>query len=234
MQIKVKTQYYPRLTEWHLKRALKWLNPFDLAGIESIRLLDEENLTPELQKQPFYLRGSVCLGQYIDRNTKKKKQQAYIDIYTRHLYLGIPSLFKFLPVATLRVAFGLAHEVGHHLLTRRGYIREPTEKFKPYYVDKGRHEEMANNYALGVIRSMSAIWYYRLGRRLSRLFSEWYFDYGAVVWEKREYKRAAYYWFCSYFNDPDNVEAAHGYKTALAKFNDSKTKSNNSFNRSAD
>lgn len=220
MRIKVSTEYYPRLTEWHVRRALTWINPLDLVGVESIHLLDEETLTTEARKQPFYLRDSVCGGEYLDQRNKRQKQVSRIKIYTRHLYHGIPSLFKLSPIATLRTAFVLAHEVGHHLIERRSYIYEPTEEYQPYGISKkydGRHERMANSYARDVLRSMCAVWYYRIGRWLGGFISRQYFYRGIVVWKKHQYRRAAYYWFCSYLADPDNTDAARGHMQAVTR-----------------
>lgn len=234
MKIKVETAYYPRLTEWHLHKALKWMNPLDMAGLDCIRLLAEETDDAKGSKQPDYLRSPVCIGKYYWPNPKLSKNLApHITIYTRAFYYGIPSIFKYSFLATLRMAFVLAHEVGHHLIARRGYVYEPTEKYKPFGVDDERREASANRYAIGLVRSMSKRWYYRIGHWLSNKISRWYSGFGLVAWEKGEYKTAAYYWFCSYCANPENVEAAGGYQQAVKRINLSEAKSNNSFNPTA-
>jgi hypothetical protein len=227
MRVKVETQYYPRLTEWHLRKVLAWMNPLDLAGVEFIHLLPEETESKSL-KQPAYLRSPVRVGKYFWPNPKMKNAEPpHISIYTRPLYYGIPSLLKYTPVATLRMAFVLAHEVGHHLIARRGYIIEPTEKYKPPGIRDERREGAANRYAVDLVRSISGRWYYRVGHWLSNKVSQLYYEFGVAAWEKSEYKRAAYYWFCSYCANPEDNEAAGGYQQAVARINLSIAKSNN-------
>jgi hypothetical protein len=233
MRLKVETKYYPRLTEWHLRRALRWMNPLDLAGIDFVRLLVEEQTDAKASKQPAYLRGHT-IGVYSNPNPKVKNAKApHITIYSRPFYYGIPSLFRYSQVATLRMAFVIAHEVGHHLIARRGYVYEPTERYKPYGIPDARQEGAANRYAVDVVRSMSAHWYYKVGHWMSNRISGWYYELGVAAWEKLEYERAAYNWFCSYFANPENHEASVGYKNAVARANSSGAKSNNGMHPTA-
>jgi hypothetical protein len=179
MRLKVETQYYSRLTAWHLRKVLAWMNPLDLAGIEFVRLLPEDAESKAL-KQPAYLRSPVSVGEYFMPNPKAKNAQpSHITIYTRPFYYGIPWPFMYTPVATMRMAFVLAHEVGHHLIARRGYVYEPTEVYKPPGSRNERKEGTANRYAVNLVRSMSARWYYRLGHWLGKKISEWYYEFGA-------------------------------------------------------
>jgi hypothetical protein len=218
MRIEVAAEYYPRLMKWHVRQALKWIDPVDSAGIEFIRLMDESPDDSEFGKQPAYFRGLRTGGMYM---LEYKDTPPHIILYTRSLYLGIPSIFKLTPVATLMVAFTLAHEIAHHVITKRGYIYEPTEKHKYNRFKKyDKYEEgMCNNYALEVIKKMSATWYYKIGDWLRRHISKHYSIRAEVVWEKQEYKRAAHYWFCAYLLDSENARAAHGYSQAAAKLN---------------
>jgi hypothetical protein len=215
MRIEVETEHHPRLTAWHVRQVLKWISPVDLEGIGSIRIMDESLDDPEA-KQPAYLRGTTTDGRYVLRNGVTPP---YILIYTRPLYLGIPSIFKLTPVATLRVASIIAHEVGHHLIVKRGYIYEPTEqsRFKSFKKHDEYVEAMCNNYALEVIKRMSDNWYYNLGNWLRRKLSNLYYLYGEIDWDKHDYKRAAHYWFCAYLLNKDNPKAIRGYLHAVAK-----------------
>lgn len=226
MKVKVETDYYSTLTEWHMRQALKWMNPLDLTGIAFIRLRPDVK-TDSKTTQPDYLRSPVCVGEYFKPNLKVKTAgPPHINIYTRPLYYGIPWLFKYSPVATLRMAFVLAHEVGHHLIARRGYVYEPTERYKADGIHDERQEGTANRYAVDLVRSMSQRWHYKVGHWLSNKISRWYYRLGAAEWEKGAYERAAYNWFCSHCANPENHDAAVGYRQALARINPSQTKSN--------
>jgi hypothetical protein len=61
MKLKVETDHYPRLTEWHLRQVLKWMNPLDLrASILSAfgpegRLIQEQVSSQTTSKAPSAL-----------------------------------------------------------------------------------------------------------------------------------------------------------------------------------
>src|SRR5262249_11762420 len=149
MRIKASTRYLPRLTQWHIRRSLKWTNPLDLAGVEIIRVMEEQPSEESLRKPtPFYLQDSACLGEY----KKRAKHLGSINLYTRNLYIGVPALFRVTPVATLRVAFTLAHEIGHHIVARRGFIYEPTEQFKLKEFNDEYQEALVNRFARDAVR----------------------------------------------------------------------------------
>src|SRR5215207_8641892 len=126
MRIEILTDYRPGLTLWHVRRVLRWIDPIDLEGVTSVRLLgdsaggaDDSNLTA-------YLAGVFIPGEY----EKVSKHTSRINLYTKYLYTAIPVPLTPTPMATLRVALVVAHEVGHHLIARRGHISSSKEKYK--------------------------------------------------------------------------------------------------------
>ena len=214
MRIKASTKYFPRLTEWHVRRCLKWASPLDLAGVEIIHLVDEQTSEKHLRKRPaFYLDRSGCLGEY----KKRARRTGSIYLYTRHLYFGVPALFMITPVATLRVAFTLIHEIGHHIIARQGFIYEPTEKFKLKEFNDPYQEALVDRFANDVLRRMLCKWQYRFGRWLSKKISGFYYQWGVVDWEQKDYDRAAYYWFFACQADQENEDAVRGWQQAVAK-----------------
>ena len=129
MRIEVKTTCFPRLTEWHTRRVLKWIGRRDLEGLEVIEVIDECPDDPEsLTVRPF-LRGFLNNGHYL---RKMKNRPAQVVVYARDVYFGIPTLLVATPLATLKLARTLIHEVGHHVIATRGYIYKPWEKYKPW------------------------------------------------------------------------------------------------------
>src|SRR5437016_4859196 len=128
MRIEIQTNYFPILTRWHIRKALKWIPPGDLDGLECIRLRDYEPDDPEASKQPAFLTGYLYNGYYF---RGKKGRSAAVAMYTRDLYFPIPSMFVLSPLAGLRIAERLAHEVGHHVLATRGFSRPRKPKHKP-------------------------------------------------------------------------------------------------------
>jgi peptidoglycan/xylan/chitin deacetylase (PgdA/CDA1 family) len=205
--------YYPRCTQWHVNRALMCVNPIDLDGIEAVKIVDEPPLSPKEKKQPYYLR-QIISGRYV---RKQQRQNAHILLFTKNLYFGLPLLLKFTPIATLQIAMTLAHEIGHHLISHRGYIYLSNEN----YADSEKREIMADRYAYEALRKMSSKWYYRYSLKFSFWLSNFYYDYGLVTWQNQEYDRSIYYWACAYALNPENIEALHGYKKAIVKRNSS-------------
>jgi hypothetical protein len=209
---------------------LKWANPLDLAGVELIRLIEEQPSEKSIRKPPpFYLQDSACLGEY----KKKAKRSGFINLYTSNLYRGVPVLFWVTPVATLRVAFTLAHEIGHHIVARRGFIYEPTERFKLKEFNDQYQEALVDRFARDTVRRMCRKWHYRLGRWLSKRISGFYYLQGTVDWDRKEYERAAYHWFCACHADLENDDAARGWQQAVARVNLSQGKSNKRLERTA-
>ena len=84
---------------------------------------------------------------------------AEVVLYARDVYFGIPKLLLLSPMATLKVARTLAHEVGHHVRATRGYIYKLWEKYKPWDgVRDPSEEKMADAYASDVLVSGLPRW----------------------------------------------------------------------------
>lgn len=215
MRIELEAKFLPRLTRWHVRRALRWMEPADVAGVELICLRDVDPRTAKLRQQsPDVWRYTVG-GSYVRR---REGRGVYIILYTRDLYLGVPLLLRFTPVATLGVAFALAHEIGHHLIAQRGYIYGAGERYKPLDAYDERAEKMCDRYAFNVKVRMVKRWYFRLANRLNRLLSDWYLARGEVCWGRRDYEQAAACWYRAFrFNC--NSPAADLYDKAMSKLN---------------
>ena len=221
MRIEVAGEYYPRLTRYHVRRALAWLSPAELAGLEFIRILDEDT-------EQAVRRGKV--GDIWARTTNGRYERriepagARVNLYARDLYLGVPLLFKPTPVATLRIAFTLAHEVGHHLANERGYIFSKREKYKRYGAYDEYEEKMCDRFAFIVTRRMLGSRRYQFGAWLRRQLSYWYAGIGDARWKRQKYEQAAFYWFCSFRHERDS-RVAELYDKAIAMLNPARSKS---------
>jgi len=186
---------------------LSWINQADLADIAFIKLMDKmpepSNDSPEWHQRATAEEFSVN-GLYL---AQQGDTPAHILLFIRDMYRGIPRLYWWTPVPTLRVGRTLAHEVGHHLIAQRGYIFQPGEK-----VDQDEYEEeMANRYAFSVIKKMSQRWYYRLGQRLAKDLASTYYALGILDWNEKKYKEAAESWYRAWNLDPDHQEAVDLY-----------------------
>ena len=119
-------------------------------------------------------------------------------------------MYWFTPVPTLLIAYSLAHEVGHHVVATRKYVTKAAGSAKT-----GEQEEnLANEYALSIIKRMSDRWYYRLGKWAISDLSEWHYISGMSSWKSKNYAKAAEHWLNAWALDANNNEAAYWHKRA--------------------
>jgi len=152
MRIEVEATCFPRVTKWHVWCVLAWFTQRDLEGLELIRVIDDCLYDPESAKVPPYLRGFLHNGHYL---RKMKDRPAQVVLYANDVYFGIPKLLMASPMATVKIARTLAHELGHHVIATRGYITNHWEKYKPRYGVRNPYEEkMADAYASDLMEKM--------------------------------------------------------------------------------
>src|SRR5215218_7857715 len=101
MRIETETNFLPRITKWHIRCVLNWIDPDHLKGLELIRVLDEYPDDPEYNRQPAYLRGFLYNGTYLKALPDRPAQ---IWVYSKDIYFGIPALLMPSPMAILRLA----------------------------------------------------------------------------------------------------------------------------------
>ena len=212
-------------TKWHVRRALAWVNPADLAGVDFLqiesKLPQADTTSPEWHKSATEADWSVN-GVYFH---SEGGSPAYIKLFIRDLYRGIPKIFWLTPVITLVVAQTLAHEVGHHLIAERGYVFTRGERITPSEYE----EEMAHRYAQFVIGKMKRRWYYRLAVRFTKHLAVWHSGQAYVDWKMGNYERAAESWYRSFHLDPDRVEEVHWYKCAREAAQTNRSKQDDKF-----
>jgi hypothetical protein len=208
MRIEIATTHFPRLTVWHVRKALKWLDPLDLKGLECVRLMDYKPDDPDVSRVPPYLTGFLYCGSYVKR---KGKRPASFALYTHDLYFGIPWLLAASPLAGLIIASTLAHEVGHHAIETRGYDGKSTSKIKLNSLVDSKKERAATAYASEAVNRMLNSWYYKCGRLLARLLSSFFFRIGNKAHWKGDFKRAAALEFRAYMINTDKVDAWQAY-----------------------
>ena len=186
MKIRNECTVSPRGLIRSVERGLDWINPMDLYGISFIRLMDElpkaTDRSPQWHKdlkKRFACLSGLYMGKY-------KNEPANITLYIRNLYRGIPSLLQLTPLPTLVIVGTLAHEVGHHLITTRGYIFQPTETFDHQEVV----EEFCDRYAFSIVNKMLAKSHYRVSSWILKELAGWYYNFASLDWKDKKYKDA--------------------------------------------
>jgi hypothetical protein len=215
MRIEVESTHFPRLMKWHVHRVLKWIDPRDLEGLESIKVIDDCPDDPEYIKLPRYLMGFLYNGHY---SSRKKDQPAQVVLYANDIWFGIPTLLIAAPMTTLRVARTLAHEVGHHLIATRGYIYKPSER---HHQSDGRRdpyaEKMADSYAADVINRMLRHLPYKLGNLMARRLSNSLYQWGLADYWAGDYQAAASKQARAETLNPENEDAGQCFRHAMEK-----------------
>jgi len=194
---------------------LKWFSVSDLEGLQCIRVIEECPDDPEYAKIQPYLRGFLYNGHYLRKVTNRPAQ---IVLYAQDVYFGVPKLLMASPMATLKVARTLAHEVGHHVIASRGYIYKPWEKYKPWSGVRDPYEEkMADAYASDVMERMLRGWPYRLGKLLARMLSAFLYKAGIQDYWDENYQAAASLEARAHSLNPENEDAGQCYRHAVEK-----------------
>lgn len=135
--------------------------------------------------------------------------QASITLNIEDIYKCIPRIYRWTPVATLIITQIMAHEVGHHVSSIKGYAVALTGRLdkKP-----DREEETrADCYAATVMAKMRRRWHYRLAAWAVEDLVQWH-DVAAILnWREGKYKEAADRWYKASVLDPHNTRFGYCY-----------------------
>jgi hypothetical protein len=226
MKIQVESSNIPSCMTWHVRRALKWIPATDLFGLDLIRLFEKYPVQNRVTGQPeasdptsppVYLGYKSSSGFYSQRFMTNPP---LIGLISEGLFAGLPGVFKYTPLATLRIAGVLAHEVGHHLIHTRGYVFNPNE------LRNGKNgaeaEGLADLYAAEKTARMAKRVSYKIAGPISCSLSTLYYQRGVLASEKEHYRRASYYFYCAYKLD-ESSDAGKAWKYVLAKVKTDKT-----------
>ena len=215
MLIELETSRFRRITNWHVRRVLRCINQEDLTSLHSIRVIDERPDNPEYAQRPKYLNGFLYNGHY---EFKTKDRAARVVLYANDIYFGIPRVMMYTPMATLKLARTLAHEIGHHIVATKGFIYKPWEKYRQWNgVIDPYEEKMVESYAADVLQKMLRNWPYKFGDFLTRKFANLLYSAGLQKYWDGDYIRSARLQFRAYHLCPTNEDAGQCYRHAIEK-----------------
>jgi hypothetical protein len=197
----------PKGAVWQLRRSLAWINNRDLEGLSRIELLDKMSKPPDKAPQRIKDAFAEGYGIYGIYHRATKSDSPYITLYIEDIYRGVPSIYWWTTVPTLLITSTLAHEVGHHVVAKRGYINKPAETRKYEEIE----EAFANRYAFSVWARMKQKWYYRIGEGVMESLAEWQYGCGIHDWNVGMYAEAAEHWRTAWTLNPDHKLAAEWY-----------------------
>jgi hypothetical protein len=189
-----------------VQRSIRWIHPADLIDLKYIVLIDE---LPDVSKQSasWYIearrKGTAVYGWYKPNDGSP----AAITLHVSEIYRGIPSLYWWTTVPTIVITQILAHEVGHHLIAKRGYLFSSVEKLIP----RKNEENAINLYVFSVVKRMRERWSYRAGYWAVRDLADRHYFLGVLDWREKKYKEAAEHWHNASMFDPEREDAAYWY-----------------------
>jgi len=113
-----------------VRRGLQFVPPPDLNGISFIHLRDclppKPNMLPKSANDAA-AKGLSVYGWY---SRQYKNRAAAISLHITDILRGVPGFYWLTPVPTILITLTLAHEVGHHLVAKRGYIFKKGDVYK--------------------------------------------------------------------------------------------------------
>jgi hypothetical protein len=186
-----------------------------LEGIACVRLIDKlpADITLLFKEWRANNKHRTALGLYMPGHGGNRRP--YVVMFMPKILAGLPRWFLWTPAPTLLFARVLAHEIGHHLVARRGYAFHPAER--PRVGRREYEEEMVERYAFEVTRKMRRRWRYKLGQWLIKLLAEWRIGQARAAWEKKNYRKASDLFLQAFNFNPDYVEAGQWSVLAEAK-----------------
>ena len=183
-----------------VRRSIRWIYPGDLVDLKHVLLIDE---LPEVttQSAKWYSEAHRASTAIYGWYKPKDRTPAAITLHVSELYRGIPSLYYWTTVPTLIITSSLAHEVGHHLIAKRGYLFSSAEKL----TTRQDEETAVNHYAFSVVKRMRERWYYRAGHWAVRDLADTHYMLGILDWREKKYKEAAEHWHNASMLDPEGA-----------------------------
>lgn len=216
MRIEIDASCFPPITRRHVERVLSWLPKRDLEGLEVVRVIEDcpdEELNAD--KVPAYMRGFRYNGMYVPR---RKNGPAQILLYANDVYFGIPKVFLKSRMATLKIARTLTHEVGHHVIATRGYIYDPSEKYRPWNgIRNPAEEDMVDRYASDVLERMKRQLSYKVAELQTQTVSHLLYKAGLQDYFAENYKASASRQARAHSLNPKNEEAGQCFRHAIEK-----------------
>jgi hypothetical protein len=216
MEIRNECSALPKGVLRHVRRSLSFIYPPDLVGIGFVRLIDKVPIDVKLYIKEGKIKDktSASIAFY---KAAHKKSPAYVALIVPKILRGVPGWLMWTPAATLLFAHSIAHEVGHHLVSKRGYALHPSET--PRETHSEYEEEMVNRYAFEVTRKMNARWRYRVGRWIINEIASWRNAQGRLAWDEKKYELAKDYFLQAFHLNPDDATSEECFFIAQAKVN---------------
>jgi hypothetical protein len=215
MEIRNECADIQKRVEGHVWRSLSFIYPPDLVGISFVRLVDKAPIDVKLYLKQGHKKNDVTDSSYAFYKPAQQKDAAYVALIVPEILRDIPHRLMWTPAPTLLFAHAIAHEVGHHLISQRGYALHPSEV--PRERSSDYEEEMVNRYAFEVVRKMKMQWRYKIGQRVIEEIARWWNIQGQLAWEKKRYKRSKEYFLRAFHLNPEDANYRECYRIAHAK-----------------
>jgi hypothetical protein len=176
-------------------------------GISSIHLVDQ--LPPEPNSLPKSAKEAAAQGLslYGWYSRQYKKRPASISLHIPDILRGVPSIYWLTSAPTVLITLTLAHEMGHHLVAKRGHIFQKGESYKRRY----DVEKLCDSYAYSAVARMRQNWYYRFGQWAIKDLADTHYIQAVLDWKNKNYKEAAERCYKAWTLNPEHRDANYWY-----------------------
>jgi hypothetical protein len=188
-------------------RALSWIEPGALDGVEYIQIIDTIHVREGAQKWDHQPPTQDAFSSWY--RPPQEGSGPSITVNVGELYRHIPFILRWTPAVTLAVTGTLAHEVAHHLVRHRGFVFSRDEAHRK--LTREQEEEIAERYAFATNKKMLRVWYYRLARRLMSEAAEHHYIQGLLDLKEGKYASAAARFHRAWHLVPEHEFASRAY-----------------------
>jgi hypothetical protein len=198
-----------------VKSALQSVPPEDLIGVEKIYLMDYiPKITPgaNVGLQNSLNEGLLLFAAY---NARNEVEPAAVILFVHNLFKPIPRIFRSSPALTLWRAKSIGHEVGHHLLAEKRFIR----RVRADGEDLESEEEFADRYSRDIVNKMKLRTRYRMAAALLEVAAELNYLRGLRSFRRNDFDLAVKQFYLATQVEPNHVEASRGFWQSLRKLN---------------
>ncbi len=190
-----------------VESSLEWIPKADLEGLKYIRCIDR--LDPQVQiarnaQQKSNPHEFEISGMYYHESGESP---ATIELYVGTMYRDIPWFLMNSSIPVLRLTETLAHEVGHHIAARG--VASSFLNFR--FSHKIDEEEFADEYARRLQGRMLTKFRFRIARFCLRRIASILVYVGIYSLSKRNYTRAARFFYRASILDHSYDEASRCY-----------------------
>lgn len=197
--------------EFYVRKSIKIIGIDKFDSIKKIILIDNPN-SEQYRKNISqnvlipHLKGYRVSGCYYSETSESAP---YIELYISEIYRGIPFPLYLTPVMILIITQTLAHEVAHHLISK-----------KKSSLDETREELLAERYGNYITKKLKMTPYFKICNLILRELSNWHLALAQADYKLNNLERAESHFYSAWQLNPQNQTASEWFWYVRKKLRD--------------